>query len=912
MELLRRLGPYEIDDLRNKFGERGLRVEPFSVLLEDATGANLERLCNLFSDIDVKMEGRVTWDQFSMHAIDDGMAAERGAEEEIQQYVLESVYYDEIPHSVKKLHYFEGINKVAKLINRGRQSLVKLCKPLTMTPWKVTSSLGAPPLSAEIIPNNIGHDQLVVSCSDMSMSFWDAPTHGVSLMPLAHTVRLDESQLVCKWSERFSRFLSGSRSGVLNMWLTHDEPVVQSSEKLHHQAINDILMVDNTVLTASMDSTIKITDISRGKVKSELKGHQQGVCLMTYCKEHSLLVSTGYEYDPFVWMFQMNDMCPWKLEDKQRPHRSTLIGLESIPGTPQLISVDQRGMVKVWDVRTLRCVQTLVAEAPSHQMGGQPLVSNTSLAAMCCCPPHQKVIVCGRTMTVFKYNSTALPAFADDKPASVVVYNRRLCAYLTAHEKVIKIWSDTGKVLREYEVPSEVTCCTLDVGGRRFFIGMHNGIVRGYGWTTGQCFVEYQEHLGNEMVSIEFIDRPREPRHLLCCSVKGTWMLPDSEQSRAVHIKCVGKAADDGIITSTCYDLSTSTMVVATTAGSVYTCDMASQNYLWTCAKLQGETRCLIFMGSLPFVIFTENSGLIHLATYKDTTQNQMLSFKVASPRQLLKSMDIRLPDRLRETGASRRPQQVGEQAACVVLNPQQPDLCPLSPRERAPPSHVVTCLDYHVETNELYAGDEKGWVVVYCMGFVVLETKKASPRPLHPAQVGIKRLWAAHYDEIRSLKVTERKRVVTSSFDGQVLVWTANGVCVLSLQQGRGLDTAPAEGSCDDSDSEVDMTPRGRRLTEIEQDTSSPAAFSPLSPLSFSIGLPFDAELPTPPSGLLKRSIAKKMLPRKIKLQPPAEPTATLHRPTPRPKPRQRLGTLILEDVSPSKPGSHFRKKRY
>ncbi|KAJ9456505.1 hypothetical protein DIPPA_33794 [Diplonema papillatum] len=44
----------------------------------------------------------------------------------------------------------------------------------------------------------------------------------------------------------------------------------------------DIVLTENMALTASLDSTVKVIDVHRGKVRTEFKGHQQGVYLLAY------------------------------------------------------------------------------------------------------------------------------------------------------------------------------------------------------------------------------------------------------------------------------------------------------------------------------------------------------------------------------------------------------------------------------------------------------------------------------------------------------------------------------------------------------------------------------------------------------------------------------------------------------
>ncbi len=44
-----------------------------------------------------------------------------------------------------------------------------------------------------------------------------------------------------------------------------------------------------------------------------------------------------------------------------RGHNHPLVGVKCLPDTPQIVTADTSGMVKVWDVRNFLCVQTFNA-----------------------------------------------------------------------------------------------------------------------------------------------------------------------------------------------------------------------------------------------------------------------------------------------------------------------------------------------------------------------------------------------------------------------------------------------------------------------------------------------------------------------------------------------------------------------
>lgn len=55
--------------------------------------------------------------------------------------------------------------------------------------------------------------------------------------------------------------------------------------------------------------------------------------------------------------------------NKLRGHYAQITAIQMLPGTPLLLSADEIGFLKTWDIRTMECVQTLHFECKSsiHQ-----------------------------------------------------------------------------------------------------------------------------------------------------------------------------------------------------------------------------------------------------------------------------------------------------------------------------------------------------------------------------------------------------------------------------------------------------------------------------------------------------------------------------------------------------------------
>jgi len=64
-------------------------------------------------------------------------------------------------------------------------------------------------------------------------------------------------------------------------------------------------------------------------------------------------MSAGLEHDVFLWNPNVQT---WIF--RLKGHNHSLVGVKSMPGTNQIISADNSGTFRIWDVRTFTTVQT--------------------------------------------------------------------------------------------------------------------------------------------------------------------------------------------------------------------------------------------------------------------------------------------------------------------------------------------------------------------------------------------------------------------------------------------------------------------------------------------------------------------------------------------------------------------------
>lgn len=122
-----------------------------------------------------------------------------------------------------------------------------------------------------------------------------------------------------------------------------------------------------SIVTTSLDTTISILDMERLSLKFEYSRHRKGVYDVCWSGPHRLLVSCGMERDVSIW----NPYSCQRSVATLRGHTASVCHVASNAADFQLFSVSSDNVMKVWDIRTYQCLQTLVSGVkPPHVTSG--------------------------------------------------------------------------------------------------------------------------------------------------------------------------------------------------------------------------------------------------------------------------------------------------------------------------------------------------------------------------------------------------------------------------------------------------------------------------------------------------------------------------------------------------------------
>lgn len=181
----------------------------------------------------------------------------------------------------------------------------------------------------------------------------------------------------------------------------------------------------------------------------QFKAHRKGVAGLAYSAEYKFLISAGLDRDACVWSpFASHLMCkltgtlagrtgcvsPTTPDGRRVGHVAPLVDVQFVSGTPQIVTADADGVVKVWDARNFQCCQTLTA-----------LPSASSFA--CCTGPHRRLVFCSDDdawapvdVENGPYWSSSSGTAGATRTVSCVLYNPYALSFAVAVGNRLQIW----------------------------------------------------------------------------------------------------------------------------------------------------------------------------------------------------------------------------------------------------------------------------------------------------------------------------------------------------------------------------------------------------------------------------------------------------------------------------------------
>ncbi|RHW70637.1 WD domain [Trypanosoma brucei equiperdum] len=345
-----------------------------SVLMEADENDKLCHLDYLFSLVDSDRDGFITWDDMLQRAVEEATQDITSALQSMHSYsFFRSSTRSRAIKSIHGLPQHKSLFAVVTgshpltLMKRSDFSIAK-----QFTPREVG---GAPPTSVEYLP---GPDIL------LSYSRDDATIRGwwnflsVSRMGVMNPLHLDgivRRLRLGNSSLPYSFFTAGS-NGNIQHWKVPkqryvcdmvSEHIYKGIHSCESGGIIDFVMTDEWFFSVGFDHRVVSTNVETGG--SVVMGQMtETIRFVEYNKPFNCFPCVTYGNELLLWDVRSSSESRSTplVDDSFKVHRGSVIGLTNAPGLPQVITADNTGRIKIWDLRLLRCVQTLFADGSSE------------------------------------------------------------------------------------------------------------------------------------------------------------------------------------------------------------------------------------------------------------------------------------------------------------------------------------------------------------------------------------------------------------------------------------------------------------------------------------------------------------------------------------------------------------------
>ena len=501
-------------------------------------------LVEAFYRIDVQRTGRVTFDMVSSFIIDQELAADMSKERAILYHPSEVVDSSHHDNFIERLFYFPALDKIA--IAEQNVKTLKLYDAASLT---YTSSLlcKTQVLAAEYIPD---FEVFAVACADKTLNFFDSasgrverafttpdsqhsllwsPTYellfsagmlgkvyGWKLDKLLDEEYKDENQTYkdhlakgMPWPEETpsemtveagetERSLASGSSGKRRD-INEMRSSVNSSRRKETKLPGKLTPVQREnvcivhlielgpiqqLAAASFDKTIKLWDIkftNNPSPRKVLVGHSKTVRRLSYSAAYNLLISCAFDFEVMVW----NPYVSVPIA-RLTGHEAPLVGVECSSSHPTFLTVDTKGVVKLWDIRDFKVLQSFY-------------VPNVlEVRVMKTVPKHYRLVVGARKLLAFDYERPFIPELSDDAPIFSTCFSPSQLLFFIAGNRSIKVWNAaTGRPMRILADlgSTEITTLCLDETSRKIIVGDHAGKIAMFDPMSGVLLKTFRAHL---------------------------------------------------------------------------------------------------------------------------------------------------------------------------------------------------------------------------------------------------------------------------------------------------------------------------------------------------------------------------------------------------------------------------------
>ncbi|KAM4691166.1 LOW QUALITY PROTEIN: cilia- and flagella-associated protein 337-like [Rhinophrynus dorsalis] len=263
----------------------------------------------------------------------------------------------------------------------------------------------------------------------------------------------------------------------------------QNIPDVHPEAITKLLYVpgQDLIITSSgsAQTSLVISINQKGKVYtwniSRFDVLNCGVQCFDYCRSMNLLATGGLDHKIRLW----NQYVPVRPIAVLPEHNMSILDVAIYEPLRQIFSYSKDSVLKVWDISSQTCLQTLVLKFPCVQPGRIQEQGNFPFLLVQQTPPRLLLSYADYIgmLRLAQADPSEDTSVTHEAPLSGVLYNSFFHQVVTGSEdSTIAVWDvETGTkslLLNNAHGQEEITCMVFDKSQRKLITGARNGTIK--------------------------------------------------------------------------------------------------------------------------------------------------------------------------------------------------------------------------------------------------------------------------------------------------------------------------------------------------------------------------------------------------------------------------------------------------
>ena len=337
---------------------------------------------------------------------------------------------------------------------------------------------------------------------DMTLSFWEINDNFEFESGFSLGNWVSEYQTNIWYVEFLNNWITTDKTCALHAWdiETESKKFTATFSKIEGNII-DLIPIDvlRLVLVASMDNKITLIDFAKKETMAQVDVSEGGIHSMYWSTTYQVLLTAGWQQIVKVWKIDSAYLDNIDQIGELSGHYSVVTAVGGIKNTPMVMTADDSGVIKVWDIRTLKCLQTV------------PLLIKGTTTQFIDLYKHGKLGFIGTRVNYLEFdeaNEIDAKKIEDEVWPLQVEYNLNCREIVVCTRKDVQIIDiDTGRVKRVYSgllrnLEDDITAFKLVSKQKKFIVGDYKGNLVSYQYSTGERISLLVPH-SNEVTNIK-------------------------------------------------------------------------------------------------------------------------------------------------------------------------------------------------------------------------------------------------------------------------------------------------------------------------------------------------------------------------------------------------------------------------